>query len=76
MLEWMGRNFDVFPWFPENSLLCVILRYTVYFHGDEAKHFFFLLHPHESVTNHVLEWMGLNFYIYDGLQPKMSAGMI
>ena len=27
MVEWMG-----FPWFLENSLLCVILRYTVYLH--------------------------------------------
>jgi hypothetical protein len=24
------------------------------------------------VTNYVLEWMGLNFYDYDGLQPKMT----
>ena len=32
--------------------------------------------PWKSVTNYVLEWMGLNFYHYDGLQPKMSAGMI
>ena len=24
----------------------------------------------------MLEWMGLNFYHYDGLQPKMSAGII
>ena len=32
-----------------------------------------LLHPHEkSVTNYVLEWMGLNFYDYDGIQPKLS----
>ena len=30
---------------------------------------FFLLHPQE---NYVLEWMGLNFYDYDGLQPKMT----
>ena len=30
MVEWMGRKFWCFPWFPENSLLCVILRYTVY----------------------------------------------
>ena len=30
MVEWMGWNFDVFLWFPENSLLCVILLYTVY----------------------------------------------
>ena len=29
MVEWMGQNFDV-PWFLENSLVCVILRYTVY----------------------------------------------
>ena len=25
-----GSKFWFFPWFPENSLLCVILRYTVY----------------------------------------------
>ena len=25
-----GSKFSCFPWFPENSLLCVILRYTVY----------------------------------------------
>ena len=25
-----GSKFLGFPWFPENSLLCVILRYTVY----------------------------------------------
>ena len=25
-----GSKFWCFPWFPENSLLCVILRYTVY----------------------------------------------
>ena len=24
----------------------------------------------------MLEWMGLNSYYYDGLQPKMNAGMI
>ena len=24
----------------------------------------------------MLEWLGLNSYHYDGLQPKMSAGMI
>ena len=28
------------------------------------------------VTNYVLEWMGLNFYYYDGLQPKMRAAII
>jgi hypothetical protein len=27
-LNW--SKFCCFPWFPENSLLCVILRYTVY----------------------------------------------
>ena len=25
-----GSKFWCFPWFPENSLLCVIFRYTVY----------------------------------------------
>ena len=29
MVEWMGLNFDFFSWFPENSLLCVKLRYSV-----------------------------------------------
>ena len=24
----------------------------------------------------MLEWMGLNFYYYDGLQPKMREGII
>ena len=28
------------------------------------------------VRNYVLEWMGLNFYYYDGLQPEMRAGII
>ena len=27
-----GLKFWCFPWFPENSFLCVILRYTVYVH--------------------------------------------
>ena len=32
VLEWMdGNQFWCFPWFPANSLLCVIYRYTVYF---------------------------------------------
>ena len=24
----------------------------------------------------MLEWMGLNFYYFDGLQPEMRAGII
>ena len=28
------------------------------------------------ITNYVLEWMGLNLYHYDGLQPKMSTRII
>ena len=32
--------------------------------------------PWKLVTNYVLEWMGLNFYYYDGLQPKIRAGII
>ena len=33
---------------------------------------FFASSQWNSVTNHVLEWIGLNFYDYDGLQPKMT----
>ena len=29
--------------------------------------------PWKLVTNFVLEWMGLNFYDYDGLQPKITT---
>ena len=28
------------------------------------------------VPNYVLEWMELNFQYYDGLQPKIRAGII
>ena len=28
--------------------------------------------PWKLVTNYILEWMGLNFYDYDGLQPKIT----
>ena len=37
---------------------------------------FFASFPWKLVTNYVLESMGLNFYYYDGLQPKMSVGII
>ena len=40
------------------------------------KNFFFASSPWKLVTNYVLEWMGLNFYYYDGLQPKMRAAII
>ena len=33
---------------------------------------FFASSPWKLVTNYVLEWMGLNFYDYDGLQPKIT----
>ena len=38
--------------------------------------FFFASSPWKLVANYVLEWMGLNFYFYDGLQPKMRARII
>ena len=38
--------------------------------------YFFASFPWKLVTNYVLEWMGLNFYHYDGLQPEMSPGII
>ena len=31
-----GSKFWCFPWFPENVLLCVILRYTVYLQKSEG----------------------------------------
>ena len=31
---------------------------------------------HQLVTNYMLEWMGLNFQYYDGLQTKIRAGII
>ena len=34
------------------------------------KKFFFASSTLKLVTNYVLEWMGFNFYDYDGLQPK------
>ena len=41
--------------------------------GDFLSHFdFFASSPWKSVTNYVLEWIGLNFYDYDGLLPKMT----
>ena len=30
----------------------------------------------KKIKIQMLEWMGLNFYDYDSLQPKMSAGII
>ena len=33
---------------------------------------FFASSSWKLVTNYVLEWMGLNFYDYDGLQPKTT----
>ena len=51
-----------------------ILKNSVFWVGHFE--FFFASSPWKLVTNYVLEWMGLNFYYYDGLQPKMSAGII
>ena len=34
--------------------------------------FFFDSSPLKLVTNYVLEWMGVNFYDYDVLQPKIT----
>jgi len=47
------------------------------FHGDEAKKIQNgRLKKLRQFSNYVLEWMGLNFYYYDGLQPKMRAAII
>ena len=37
-----------------------------------SKKNFFASSPWKLVTNYVLEWMGLKFYDYDGLQPKTT----
>ena len=42
----------------------------------KKKIFFFASSPRNLVTNYVLEWMGLDFYYYDGLQPEMRAGIV
>ena len=34
----------------------------------------FWLKTRVIIKIYVLEWMGLNFYDYDGLQPKMTFG--
>ena len=34
--------------------------------------FFFASSPWKLVTNYVLEWMEVNFYDYDNLQPKIT----
>ena len=36
------------------------------------KNNFFASSPPNLVTNHVLEWLGLHFYDYDGLQPRIT----
>ena len=41
-----------------------------------SKKKFFASSPWKLVTNYVLEWMRLNFYYYDGLQPEIRAGII
>ena len=43
---------------------------------SKKNNFFFASSPWKLVTNYMLEWMGLNFYYYDGLQPKIRAGII
>ena len=40
------------------------------------KKIFFASYFWKLATNYVLEWMGLNFDYYDGLQPKMRVAII
>ena len=76
-----GSKFWCFPWFPENSLLCVILRYTVYirqcFALHKSKNTFFskvelgldqgLLHWQIcSFHSMFLEWVSLKCLSYVG----------
>ena len=47
---------------------------THFFKSAILNSFFFASSPWKSVTNYELERMGLNFYYYDGLQPKNERG--
>ena len=38
--------------------------------------FFFASYLWKSVTNYVLEWMGLNVYDYDGPTPNINTGSV
>ena len=49
-LAQMGLNFDVFPGFQKISLLCVILRYTVYQDSISRSRFLLLLLQHGFVN--------------------------
>ena len=55
-------DFEKWPFF-ESAILNFIFS---------KKKFFFASSLWKLVTNYVLEWMGLNFYDYDGIQPKLS----
>ena len=72
-----------------NFFLCYKLRTWTYWELAKLKNsilnrpfliffvqFFFPSSQWTLVTNYVLEWMGINFYYYDGLQPKMRTGII
>ena len=82
MVEWMGQNFDVFSWFPENSLLCVILRYTVYLprcHTQYRKLLLQLSLEFEAITNEFgcttyLDWKTPKYELlsYRKLKPHES----
>ena len=65
----------------EIAQLLAKLKNSVFFESAILNLFFqekkfFASSPWKLVTNHEFEWMGLNFNCYDGLQPKLRAGII
>ena len=49
---------------------------AIFIHFFSKTNFFFASSLWKLVTNYVLDLMGLNFYNYDSLQPKMRAAII
>ena len=66
------ENFDL-----EQTKVVMSLLKKSFFESAILNFFFkkkknFASSPWKSVANYLLEWMGLNFYGYDGLQPKTT----
>ena len=57
-------DFEKWPFF-ESAILNFIFSRNSFF-------FFFASSLWKLVTNYLLEWIGLNFHDYDGLQQKMT----
>ena len=64
-------KFWCFPWFPENSLLCVILCYTVYLNAPLVRSTFFipwLIFSHISTPNSIRD-----LYIWNDIMGRICT---